>query len=920
MLLPPVAVGEILAAAALAAPGSVGQAAKVLRILGCRVDAKHFDQILSTEARRPGPAVAALVRELVDAGSALGVPLRPASCQALAVAVGRAGDSTGLRALCDDIEARSKAPDGIEVTEPLCMALFDACRAIGDLGVASRALEMHRAACAGAPGSGVLVAYCVLLAQSDHGAEALAFYEAHMAPRSMKIDASLAGKLAEVAAAMGSAEISEKLAALAASTSAAPRTAPAALAATTVGRRARPAAASPGACVPLAASAANCASDVGACAAGAASTAEHQAATIRARAKERDLAGAEAAFRRGTEALATKSGEEACGGAALYGAFLEALIRCGEDERVVEHWAAASERQMLDTTGCEAMVRWHLGFGRGDEALAVVRQAATKGVLTSEAALNELLRMKALEKDRPGVWTVVEEMQRVGLPPNAAACATLVRSLTPHSAHSEVHRVVKLLEALEPQAIDETLVSAVIETCSRIKRLDVLTDLLRRRRGVDGGGVAAKPPPLAPPTYGSMIKAYGHAGDVERVRELWHEMQERSVRPTSITVGCLVEALVGNSHADEAWQLVQEQLDDSEKRNCVNTVTFSMVLKGFAAAKQIDKAFGVYGEMRRRGVACSAVTYNTLLDACARSGSMGRAMELLKDMAAANIQADIITYSTIIKGLCAAGNVDQAVDVLEEMKKHGRLPPDEIVYNSILDGCAKQRRVEDALRLLDDMNEAEVAPTNHTISIVVRLLGQARRLDEAFDTVEDLGRKNGLRPNVQVYTCLLQACILNRHLDRAFALLEEAVRELGSHVDDKFYATLARGCLQLQQPLRAVEVIRSAYCLPGALGESALPSRRGAAGAGACAGMEARALEEVAAALAGGGDGEQAAFTAIAADLRRLRGVDFQAPGEAAPASACQSTWNQARGPPAPCGQREFSTSQITRPEPMVTM
>merc|ERR1719296_447591 len=184
-------------------------------------------------------------------------------------------------------------------------------------------------------------------------------------------------------------------------------------------------------------------------------------------------------------------------------------------------------------------------------------------------------------------------------------------------------------------------------------------------------------------------------------------------------------------------------------------------------------------------------------------------------MAKSCIEPDIITYSTLVKGYCAEGDVDRAFHILEDMKSDGKFSPDEIMYNSILDGCAKQHRVEEALRVLEEMRTSGIGPSNYTLSILVKLLGHARRLGQAFRMVEDLSSQNGFRPNIQVYTCLVQACVLNKRLEKALALHDTMLADEGCRVDDKFYAVLARGCLQLHQPLKAVEVVRAAYHLPG---------------------------------------------------------------------------------------------------------
>merc|ERR1719161_628477 len=202
-------------------------------------------------------------------------------------------------------------------------------------------------------------------------------------------------------------------------------------------------------------------------------------------------------------------------------------------------------------------------------------------------------------------------------------------------------------------------------------------------------------------------------------------MEDRGVQPTSITLGCMTEALVANSRPDEAWDLLQVQFQTEERQGCVNTVIYSTVLKGFAVARRIDKVFRVYKEMRKKDIPCNTITYNTMLDACAKCCTMDRARGLLEDMQSSCVEPDIITYSTIVKGYCLEGDVDRAFSVLDDMKSDEKFTPDEIMYNSILDGCAKQHRVDDALKVLYEMKATNIIPSNYTLSILVKLLGHA---------------------------------------------------------------------------------------------------------------------------------------------------------------------------------------------------
>merc|ERR1719281_862869 len=407
--------------------------------------------------------------------------------------------------------------------------------------------------------------------------------------------------------------------------------------------------------------------------------------------------------------------------------------------------------------------------------------------------------------------------------------------------------------------MDEVLFSSVIEACIRIHRLDLLSEMMRKY--AQQGGLLA----LTAPTYGSMIKAYGQAHDVERLWELWNEMSQREVKPTAITLGCMIDALVKNGCVDDAWQLLNKLLSDEQLHTLVNTVIYSTILKGFCMSKQISKVFTVYTEMRTREVQCNTITYNTMLDACARCSSMDRVSQILEDMKSSTVEPDIITYSTIVKGYCQSGDVDRAFKVLEEMKRDSKFAPDEILYNSLLDGCAKQHRVDEALNLLEDMKASGTAPSNYTLSILVKLMGRARRLDQAFSLIEDLCTKHGFRPNIQVYTCLIQACIHNRKIDRALQLHDTMIEDSGCQPDQKLYTALGRGCLQAGFLQKAATVVRVAYQLPG---HDMATCKWGSA-----AGVESRLLEEIISALNWSNKAEKEIANELVVDLKEYRGI-----------------------------------------------
>merc|ERR1719333_1961495 len=531
-------------------------------------------------------------------------------------------------------------------------------------------------------------------------------------------------------------------------------------------------------------------------------------AMMRARSKENDLEGAMQVFRK-----LQASGVQLT--ALAYNALLDACVQCSKVNVALQHFKEMKDLGLVDVVSYNTLLKAYLKQGQVVKARKLLTEMSECGIQANQVTYNEMLNALVAVKDRHEMWGLVREMNAIGMRPNSVTCSIILKSLTAHSAPEDVRQAMALIDNLQ-EDMDEVL-------------------------------------------FASMIKAYGRARDIERVRELWHEMRRRHVTPTSITLGCVIDALVNNGFPDEALSLVREIKDDETCKDILNTVIYSTLLKGFAQARQPARVQDVFDEMKEMGIACNTVSYNTMLDANARTGKMDRADELFREMLASGVSPDVITYSTLVKGYCQAGDIDQGFQVLKDMVKNGVHEPDEILYNSLLDGCAKQHRVDDALKLVEDMYKHSVRPSNFTLSILVKLLGRSRRLNQAFSMVEETCKRFDLQANIHVYTCLLYACFQNRQMPRALQLHDSMITEAGVEPDERTYAVLARGCLGAGSCEKAANVVRAAYRLnPQGL---VMPKR--------APGIEIRVLEEVMNALSAAPNAEQLAVPLLA-DLKAL--------------------------------------------------
>lgn len=496
----------------------------------------------------------------------------------------------------------------------------------------------------------------------------------------------------------------------------------------------------------------------------------------------------------------------------VYNTVLDACVECRDVKQATAWMTKMRKAGMVDVVSYNTMIKVHLNEGQFTRARSLMEEMRAQGLQPNRVTYNELVNAfvaKGDQEQRKQVWSILDEMREAGAKPNQVTCSILLKSLRSGSPEVDVTRTMELIGSME-EPMDEVLLSSVIEACVRIGKPDLVARKLNELHSGNRTIVSGSH------TFGSLIKAYGFAKDLEGVWRCWNEMRSRRIRPTSITLGCMVEAIVTNGDTERAFDLIHELQEDDHCRDALNSVIYCSVLKGFTREKKIDRVWDVYEEMQKRRVDLSIVTYNTIIDACARCGRTDRIDGIFKSMEASRIKPNVITFSTMVKGHCQAGDVQRSFEILDKMRADPELHPDEIMYNSLLDGCAQHNKTEEGLRLLQLMRDEGINPSNFTLSILVKLMSRARRLDCAFELVDEIKRAYRIRPNVHVFTNLMQACISNRALPRAMATLEEmiAARVQPEH---RTYAILVNASLQQGQLTQAIGLLRGALGMKDSL-------------------------------------------------------------------------------------------------------
>jgi len=472
----------------------------------------------------------------------------------------------------------------------------------------------------------------------------------------------------------------------------------------------------------------------------------------------------------------------------LYNSVLDACVECRSLDRA-ETWMQRMKKEgVADVVSYNTLIKPQLKSERYDRARHLMSEMREAGCSPNHVTYNEFIN-SLVRNDRPNhqvqVWEVISEMEAEGVKPNRVTCSILLKNLKANSNQKDVLRTMDLVNAME-EPMDEVLLSSVVEACVRVGKPDLL---LKKLEHLQASGKMVSV--CGAHTFGSLIKAYGHAKDIAGVWRCWKEMRSRHVKPTSITIGCMVEAVVSNGDVEGGYELIQDLFEDENCREQVNAVIYCSVLKGYARSRRMERVWTVWNEMLSRNIEPSVATFNAMIDACARNSRMDAVPELLTSMKSRGLVSNLITYSTTIKGFCQRGEIQAAFSVLDEMRRVTSLKPDEIVYNTLLDGCAQGGLVSEGERLLEDMQKEGIVPSSYTLTVLVKLMGQARRPDRAFSLVEEISHKYRFQPNAHVYAGLAQACLTARDHTRAMQVFDQMARDR-MQVEGRVWQALVR--------------------------------------------------------------------------------------------------------------------------------
>eukprot|EP00443_Scrippsiella_acuminata_P049953 CAMPEP_0115465256 /NCGR_PEP_ID=MMETSP0271-20121206/49308_1 /TAXON_ID=71861 /ORGANISM="Scrippsiella trochoidea, Strain CCMP3099" /LENGTH=921 /DNA_ID=CAMNT_0002892193 /DNA_START=140 /DNA_END=2902 /DNA_ORIENTATION=- len=544
---------------------------------------------------------------------------------------------------------------------------------------------------------------------------------------------------------------------------------------------------------------------------------------------------------------------------AVYNCAIDACATNGRLDFARKLLDEASKKGIANLISYNTLLKGHGAQGDFAAARAVLRETEAAGIMPDSASYNCLMGSLVSAGHLAEAQEVLEQMERKAVPVDHYTVSIMMKAAKRARSPADAARALAVLDRVPSMDFcgDEVLFNTVLDACTQRQDLERLARVLKTFNSS-----TARP---SVSTYGLLFKAFSLLKRIARCEYLWVEMVEtRGMKPNSVALCCMLDAFICARQVEKAVALFREW----KTKVTVNTVMYSTLVKGFAAAGEADRAMEMFDELRADGLPMNLVTYTSLIDAHARLGKMEPAKRLFELMEKEGCEPNVITFSALVKGYCTVGDVDEAFSVFFSMLSRG-LAADTVIFNSLLDGCVRHSRFKLADELLAEMGRWDVQPSNFTLSIIIKMWGKRQQLDKAFEVVRASLEDERRFLDSQVGTSLISACLFNSRPDRALEVLADmkAWRNSG-RPNEVTYGTLISGLVRCGDCRRAVAIAHEAC-------EAASATRRSSSATGAArAALPEDCVKQLFAALRRQGLAEELGTTLVG----RLRAARVRVP------------------------------------------
>jgi pentatricopeptide repeat protein len=415
------------------------------------------------------------------------------------------------------------------------------------------------------------------------------------------------------------------------------------------------------------------------------------------------------------------------------------------------------------------------------KAIQVIKRMNERGLLANAISYNTAMDAAVRGMRIQEAWDLLKDMRKSGFRPDKFTCSILVKGLAKNPQAAHIKNGLELLQDVDSScdnSLKSTLYLSVLEAAAQLPDTSMLMATFEQMQ--------QHKVPLTMNTYRLIVQALGQEGNSARCSQMWQQILSDGVRPHASLFVALLEAYLKQGQVDEAIAAF-ESLRGS--------------IKGDLASSCCMDNSGLLEEcciaLIRSLCRISREPEATHAYLQARSDGMLAKVDSATGMMLARVQAD-------------AGNLSHAWMTIEDMLSLGHKPNDATIQ-SFLSACMKHAHTLYAKDLLKKTSDHNIALSQSTYLLLLRLFGRCQQLQDAMSVYEVMVEKHGLEPWPHLIVSLLRTCFQCRQPGKALELLEKVqARAPDKPLDGNIYAAAFEGCAAAGQITKGLALAEDA--------------------------------------------------------------------------------------------------------------
>lgn len=270
--------------------------------------------------------------------------------------------------------------------------------------------------------------------------------------------------------------------------------------------------------------------------------------------------------------------------------------------------------------------------------------------------------------------------------------------------------------------------------------------------------------------YNALIGKLGKARRIDDCMFYFSEMQHRSIRPTSVTYGTVINGLcrVGDEHNAEVYFDQMEIMPNYKPR----PAPYNSMMQYFQGKQNGRKVLEYYTRMQSNKIEPTMHTYKLLIDTHATLApiNMAAAEGVLDTIRSSGQRPEAVHYASLIhaKG-CAHHDLAGARDTFNAAMINPEIRPHACLYQALFESMVANHQVEGIEGLLGNMAARNVDMTPYIANTVIHGWATIDNIAKAQNLYESIGMAKREPSTYQAMTKAFLAADDRQHAEEIVA-------------------------------------------------------------------------------------------------------------------------------------------------------